>query len=315
MRRGPLRNLMAELCVESGCPIILDAHVTSIEEDTTKEIVTVTLEDGRHFTGRCVAGCDGIHSKVRRSYLAPDVQLNNTGLLAIRGQAPDDGQLRALAGLCPTNRAGLSMFVISSPGSGVNINMWGGRVSWCFDLRAPHGSWDPGKSDTTIEEAVQIMAECTKDWHPALRRSLLESSPRTELYLEKLRDLGDYDGPHGCGRVSLIGDAGRTSMAGGGANIAFRDAKDFAAALGALGSPLPKGEAVGTALRDYESKARERLPPAKVMEARSWLPSNPVTAEKEQAYAMKMAEHVEKWEKQEAEKHRDHPADAPSSRI
>merc|ERR1711988_45191 len=93
------------------------------------------------------------------------------------------------------------------------------------------------------------------------------------MYLEGLRDLGSWAGPEGKGCVTLLGDAARTSMAGGGANSAFKDAIDFADALGGLGSPL-SAEAVPHALRSYEEKAKMRLPAAKVLEGRDDLPSN-----------------------------------------
>src|SRR5580692_3746910 len=84
LHRNDLLSALLEGCAESGVGLYTDASVTELED--TGAGVVATCADGREFRGQIAIGADGLHSRIRKSFI--DDEPVNSGFVAYRGAVP-----------------------------------------------------------------------------------------------------------------------------------------------------------------------------------------------------------------------------------
>ncbi|OGM49771.1 monooxygenase [Aspergillus bombycis] len=232
---------------------------TVVSADVSHDKVILHFADGTSTQGDILIGADGIHSKVRQSFV-PNHQLFSTGKVFLRS----------------TFDASLVEHIQDLPLD--STHWWGPRENFfasrlgknqyttvgSFDLpveadgRARNVQWDD-------EENVEVLRQRYKDWNPVVK-ALVDSTPYTRIYPNyagKPLPTWVLDS-----RVSLVGDAAHThggAFAAGG-SLAIDDAYAlflaFQHALGSSRDQKPKAHEVRDALVLYDETRRphtERL--------------------------------------------------------
>lgn len=282
---------MLDECGARGVEVRYGAHVVGIEDGGSGGPGVVILEDDAKVLASCIVGGDGVHSRVRRA-MWPHLALETVGV-CIRGAAEDTGVLRELAGLPSDSTMPLAISLAAQPGHGLSMNIWGGRVSYCYDFYLPE---DQYHADINCRE---LLRERTEGYHPMLRKFLVEDTNEEDYYLERLRDLGAWGGPLGRGCVTLIGDAAHPKWPAGGGNTAVFDGIAVADAI--AGAWIHGHTAIRLALRAYEAEACSRVSPEMVLEGRTRLKGRITEAAKER-FAEDQRTRPEKWRAQQEQK-------------
>jgi 2-polyprenyl-6-methoxyphenol hydroxylase-like FAD-dependent oxidoreductase len=230
--------------------------------------VTAFFADGTSATGDVLVGADGANSRVRQQYL-PDAHRIDTGVVAVAGKLPLNGQTRAWL---PERLSGSINNIMPPAGSFMFTAVWEGDrrrlavtdpaaprgllfdntqdyVFWAYAAKRSAYPAEPSGDGTRLADMVQAMIG---GWHPALLRLAGESDPAT-VNPVVIRSMAPVP-PWPPSRITLLGDAihNMTPMAGMGANTALRDASLLRDKLARArpGSPV-------TAIGEYEAAMRD----------------------------------------------------------
>ncbi|KAE8141387.1 hypothetical protein BDV38DRAFT_279285 [Aspergillus pseudotamarii] len=232
---------------------------TVVSAEASHDKVTLHFVDGTSAQGDILIGADGIHSKVRKSFV-PDHQLFSTGKVFLRStfDASLVAHIRDLP-LDSTHWWGpKENFFASRLGKNQYTTVGNFDIPVSTDGRVRNVQWDD-------EESVEVLRQRYKDWNP-LVKALVDATPYTRIY------------PNHAGqplstwvldsRVTLVGDAAHThggAFAAGG-SLAIDDAYAlflaFRHVLGSSRAQKPKAYEVRDALALYDETRRphtERL--------------------------------------------------------
>ncbi|SPO06349.1 related to salicylate 1-monooxygenase [Cephalotrichum gorgonifer] len=231
----------------------------SVSRDVTAGKLLVTFTDGTNTTADILLGADGIHSAVRRSFVATSAP-TWTGWVAFRSVFPIS-HVSHIADL---------------PDEAVHI--WGPDRTLFLsrlgkDLFTVVGSsqTDPAAADAPYKDAVwdtdgdvNVLREYYQDWSP-LVRAVVDAVPHTRVYPNTAAHAID-SWVLGDGRVTLAGDAAHAhggAFAAGG-SLAIDDAWAFAASIlevfpatTTAPSRIPSETDIARALRLYEKTRKE----------------------------------------------------------
>lgn len=238
--------------------------------------VTAFFTDGSSATGDVLVGADGANSHVRKQYL-PQAQRVETGALSIGGKLLLNEQTRAwlprplatrMNIITPLSRYFMFSAVFDhtySPTETLNrvdahAKSAGLRTELLFNdvedyalwaFAAHRDAYPANAQDLDGAALQQFMIETIADWHPDLRRMVVESDPAS-VNLLSLKTSVPVE-PWETTNVTLLGDAihNMTPLAGMGANTALRDASLLARKLIAV----ERGEAsLLPAIHAYEAQ-------------------------------------------------------------
>lgn len=173
VRRGEFRDDLLARCEQAGVSIAFGTALESLEQ--SPDHVTCRFGAQPETQARVVAGCDGVNSWTRNLTL-PALKARKCGAVCIRGAAPDDGSLHALAS-APRCKS-LLLFVSCCPGAGFNATCFGGTITWVLEI-------DAALAATGLHAA--ITQRCGQ-WHPVFPRLMLELTPAESLYVETLQE-------------------------------------------------------------------------------------------------------------------------------
>lgn len=213
LKRGDLTRVLREAAIDRDVAIEFGKRLTDVETDAERP-VTARFGDGSTADGDLLVGCDGIHSRTRRSVL-PDAQapeylgvIDSGGFTTDASVPPSDGVFRMTFG----TEAFFGYQVVPS-----------GEVYWFENFhqsRAP----DRGELDA-IPDA---------EWRSKLlEKHRQDHSPIPEIIESTGDGIGkrpNYEMPSlstwYAGRACLIGDAAHamSPAAGQGASMAMEDA-------------------------------------------------------------------------------------------
>jgi len=255
--RSVLRNALASSLPEGV--IRWNAKVTGYEHADGR--VVAILDNGEHFEGDVLVGCDGARSHIRaqRAPLLTPAELgvwNSAGTRTIDAHAEAALQHSPLyrgacTGLTRVSAAsGFSMmsFVYTPPDGAARMLLW----SLSFPTQDKPASRD------------ELVARVASDFPGVGVDVFLTLTPEDSLGYEIFSVLPETLKAHGAAAifgddatslVTLLGDAAHktTTQAGLGATAAFEDAQDLAHALRGV-----KPGQVGPVLRAYEARMLKR---------------------------------------------------------
>lgn len=251
--------------------------VIGFEEDDETDSVTVKLSDGSSIVGSALLGCDGIHSAVRQSMIAPPIkdELHFCNVVCWWGKIelkPDTGFYEAFAATQKHREDGASFIWALGDGShpGSFMGAPGGDLfMWAFLLQS---SDEPKKKSDdltrragmTLNEEDKSLLEFIVKARGDLIRLAVKETPASVITKVGLFDRKNLNLPYSQGRVALLGDAAhpQSPMMGQGCNQAITDAYVCAMRL--------SRQPVVDALEAYDSKARRKGVNTIIKKARSY---------------------------------------------
>jgi 2-polyprenyl-6-methoxyphenol hydroxylase-like FAD-dependent oxidoreductase len=215
--RSALHNVLIDAAERLGASIVLGATIASL--DQTEHAVEVVFSNGRRGTYGFVAGCDGLHSTVRKLAFRDVPDENFTGLAVWRATMPRPPDVECMqmfygpntkAGVNPHSRDEMFLFLVQPIRDGQRLPPDRMHVVLAEQLRDFSGS-------------VMSHARAHVD-DPAK----LDYRPMNSFLLPP---------PWHRGRVAVIGDAAHTTTPhlATGAGIAIEDAVVLAEMLAADG--------------------------------------------------------------------------------
>jgi 2-polyprenyl-6-methoxyphenol hydroxylase-like FAD-dependent oxidoreductase len=229
--------------------------------------VRAFFSDGTSADGDLLVGADGVRSHVRRQLL-PSAKVVDTGVLSLAGQYPLTEQSR---GRLPRRfvermtvvfpRSGFGMFIaqfVHGPYAGVDAadpDTMRDHVFWGIAARPQRYGAVEDARRMNQEEQLRLAARIVRPCHPALRRLVEESDPRTVIAPRILTS--DPVQAWETTNVTLLGDAIHmmTPFQGLGGNTALRDASLLTSVLtdvaGGRGELLPSMHAYESAMLAY----------------------------------------------------------------
>ncbi|KAB8227004.1 uncharacterized protein BDW43DRAFT_317244 [Aspergillus alliaceus] len=231
--------------------IHLDKMVASA--DASQHGVTLHFADGTSAKGDVLIGADGIHSKVRKSFV-PNHQLVSTGKVFLRSTF--DASLVADIPNLPLDSAHWlgpnENFFASRLGKGQYTTVGNFDVPVNADGRVKDVQWN-------AEENVDVLRERYKDWNPVVK-ALVDATPYTRIYPNYAgKPLSTWVFES---RATLVGDAAHThggAFAAGG-SLALDDAYAlflaFQHVLGSSRTQKPETEELNTSLKLYDETRR-----------------------------------------------------------
>lgn len=241
IRRGLLNRALREAAARRGVEIRWGKRLVALR-DEGREGVVARFEDGTESRGDFVLGCDGIHSRARRSIFPEAREPSYTGVL-------DSGGFARVPDLPPTGPAMRMIF---------------GRRAFFGYTTTPTGEvyWFSNHHRKRAPERGELERIPDAEW----RRRLLElhegdPEPVGRIIRSTERSIGRWaihDLPSLAawhrGRVCLLGDAAHATSphVGGGASLAMEDAIVVARCL----RDEPDVE---TAFATFEAQRRERV--------------------------------------------------------
>lgn len=213
LKRGALGRGLREAAVRRGVPVEFGKRLTGVEV-THRCAAVARFEDGTEAEGDLLVGCDGIHSRTRRSVFPDAPEPRYTGVLdcgafaRAPGVPPSDGVMRMTFGL-----KGFFGYQVAPSG----------EVYWFQNFRR---AAEPGRDELRAIPSAEY------------RRSLLEMHREDHAPIAEI--IGSTEGPierwplHEMppipkwheGPVCLVGDAAHatTPHVGQGASMAMEDA-------------------------------------------------------------------------------------------
>ncbi|OLN87168.1 putative oxidoreductase YetM [Colletotrichum chlorophyti] len=231
--RQELVDVLARACVDRGVRIKYGAQakfVGVVRED--EESVEFELGSGQRRRAGLLVGADGIHSRVRNSYVAPDVKPGFVGLAALTYAVPT-AQLRVPEDkdyVFPVSVASSNgVFVLAPQGVDGREMLAGTQVPFDAERAAlPREALLAGK------EALKARLRQNEEAWPDVVRSALEGIRDETINVwpfYMLPALGRWASQKG--RVVVIGDAAHAfpPTTGQGASMAFEDAVSLALVL------------------------------------------------------------------------------------
>ncbi len=239
-RADYIKALSQALQQQAASALQLNSKIASYQN--TDHGVTLTLKDGREFSGDLLIGADGIKSEVRTQMLGPDSP-RFTGNIAWRIVAPVQ-ELRE-----PT------------PNPSACVWMGPGRHGVTYLLRRGELANFVGvvEQPSPLKEGWQVKgrpAEALKDfkgWHPIVRK-LIEAADPDNLYRWALFDRPPLTSWVD-GQVALLGDAAHPMLPflAQGAAMAVEDSWTIAREISEKGRPI------ATSLHAYEKRRYARV--------------------------------------------------------
>jgi 2-polyprenyl-6-methoxyphenol hydroxylase-like FAD-dependent oxidoreductase len=246
LHRNDLLSALLEGCAESGVGLYTDASVTELADTGTG--VVATCADGREFRAEIAIGADGLHSRIRKSFI--DDEPVNSGFVAYRGAVPME-QVERHADLRD---------VVAWLGPGLHLVQYPLRSGKMYNQVAVfrsqaylRGEVDWGGPD----ELTAAFAGCSE--HVRMSLSTLSIDNRWPM----------LDRPpmmHWArGRVALLGDAAHPMLQylAQGACQALEDSAVLASQLAAAGGAFSEGLASYAAIRAPRAARVQRT-------ARTW---------------------------------------------
>ncbi|RQH25750.1 FAD-dependent oxidoreductase [Okeania hirsuta] len=205
--------------------------------EQTEDKVIAYFEDGSHWEGDLLIGCDGIYSKLR-NFVVPDVKLCYLGNIIWRGIVKEDE-------FCQDGR-----FLLYVRSSGIYASFFDighGYTHWGFFLEK-----DQEESECNLPRPHNIgIPDQELAKVPETGRKIIESTPNDQIVCNFSYDIDPIPQLYH-GNVLLIGDAAhaKSPSRGRGMTSGFEDAL-------ALSRYLEEGETINEALAKFQA---ERLP-------------------------------------------------------
>lgn len=191
VHRADLHSVLVQACLKAGIELMLGVKVTSYEENTEVNQVSVFLDDGRVLMSDLLVGADGIHSKIREQMLGY-AKATFMGQVAWRGIIPvNELSIEIQPDACVwvgPNRHFVSYYLRG--GQYVNFVAVEERSDWRSE------SWH---EEGNVEELKQGFS----GWHPEVTELL---SAVNNAFLWALNGRDELPTWHQ-GRVVLLGDA------------------------------------------------------------------------------------------------------------
>ncbi|KAF5649892.1 FAD-binding protein [Fusarium sp. NRRL 25303] len=238
---------------------------------STDDSVTASFEDGSSATGSLLVGCDGSHSRVRRS-MFPEWKLTDipVRMLGIKMEL-SASEIKPIRDLDPyffhstnsRNDTFVYFSVLDAPGNHPNTDRpYIGQlcVSWPYRegfLSRP----SPIEIPYTPEEKYRLVQELTSTWAECFRPLASAVSLESEMKGLKIQDLTPPKDFQTTGRAVLMGDAlhAMAMYRGEGANHVIFDVKDFVERV----VPIFNSDGnARSALDEYERAVISRTRPA-----------------------------------------------------
>jgi 2-polyprenyl-6-methoxyphenol hydroxylase-like FAD-dependent oxidoreductase len=246
LHRNDLLSALLEGCAESGVGLYTDAGVTELED--TGAGVVATCADGREFRGQIAIGADGLHSRIRKSFI--DDEPVNSGFVAYRGAVPME-QVERHADLRD---------VVAWLGPGLHLVQYPLRSGKMYNQVAVFRSQAYLRGEAEWggpDELTAAFAGCSE--HVRMSLSTLSIDNRWPM-------LDRPPMPHWArGRVALLGDAAHPMLQylAQGACQALEDSAVLASQLAAAGGAFSEGLASYAAIRAPRAARVQRT-------ARTW---------------------------------------------
>jgi len=240
LKRGLLNKVLREAAVRSGVPVEFGKRLSGVEV-TREGTVVARFGDGSEAEGDLLVGCDGIHSKTRRSIMPDAPEPRYAGII-------DSGGFTRTPGIPPSH--GVMLMTFGTRGFFGYQIVPPGEVYWFENLP------EPAESDREELEAIpddrwrQKLLEAHGDDHAPIAQII--GSTR-EIGRWPSYDMPSLPGWHK-GPVCLVGDAAHATLpsAGQGASMALEDAMVLAKCL----RDVPNPEKAFSA---FESLRRDRV--------------------------------------------------------
>jgi 2-polyprenyl-6-methoxyphenol hydroxylase-like FAD-dependent oxidoreductase len=219
IKRGLLNKALREAAIRRGVPVEFGKRLVDVRV-TAERGAIARFEDGSEAEGDLLVGCDGIHSRTRRSIMPDAPEPRYAGMI-------DSGGFARATSVPPSG--GVMRMTFGTKGFFGYQVVGSGEVYWFENLQEP---------DEPDREKLEAIPD--HEW----RRRLLEThrddhAPITEIIrsTEVIGRWPSYDMPslpawHE-GPVCLIGDAAHATLpsAGQGASMAMEDAVVLAKCL------------------------------------------------------------------------------------
>jgi salicylate hydroxylase len=217
--------------------IHLGSKVSGFVQDGSR--VTLSLDDGRGFTGDALIGADGVHSRIRQGLFGED-RPQFTGIIAWRGIVPMEMLPRHMARMVGTNWVGPGGHVVHYPlREGRLMNFVGAleRSDWQVESWSARG--------TSAELAADF-----RGWHDDVHAIIRQIPVPYKWALMVRPPMPRWS----IGRVTLLGDACHSMVPflAQGAVMAIEDGYVLARALAEGDDEVP------ARLLRYENARRER---------------------------------------------------------
>jgi 2-polyprenyl-6-methoxyphenol hydroxylase-like FAD-dependent oxidoreductase len=218
---------------------VLDMKFASLEKG--RHGVTAKFENGAAVDGRCVVGCDGIHSAVRRMLFPNEGPPSYQGINMWRGVTRMKpfltGASMAVAGWLEVGKLVVYPIRRAEPdGDGRQL------VNWVAEIQSPRNVLQDWNLGGKIEDFYPAFKDWRFDWLDCA--AMIRDAEQVLEYPMVDRDPLPW---WTRGRVTLLGDAAHPMYPRGsnGAGQAIIDARTLAGCL-------KRNENIGNALKEYE---------------------------------------------------------------
>jgi len=240
IHRADLHRILLDAVSERLGPdaIVLGQKVVSLEEK--KDRITLHFENGARVDGDAAIGCDGIHSRVRKTLFPDEGPLSYQGINMWRGVTRMrpflTGASMVIGGWLEVGK------LVAYPIRGLENGMQ--LVNWVAEIQSPRNVMQDWALPGRLEDFLPAFAGWRFDWLdvPAMLRA---ADAIYEYPMVDREPLAAWTR----GRVTLLGDAAHPMHPRGsnGANQAILDAIALAASFKEFPDPAE-------ALKDYENQ-------------------------------------------------------------
>lgn len=213
IRRGLLHRALREAAGRSGIEVQFGKKLVEVRDDE-RQGVTARFEDGTEARGDLLLGCDGIHSRTRRSIFPEAREPIYTGIV-------DSGAITRTPEV-PVTGPSMRMFFGRRAFFGYTLTPTG-EVYWFSNH---HDRREPARGELERipeEEWKLLLLDLHRDDPEAVKRIIQSTAGRIGRWA--IYDLPSLAKWHR-GRVCLLGDAAHATSphVGGGASLAMEDA-------------------------------------------------------------------------------------------